>query len=327
MKRREFTALLFGAVAQPSLVIAQIHHTPQIGVLSVFAENDPEGRRRMAAFVQRLQELGWQDGRNVKIEFRWAGGDPERTRAYVAELVGLSPNVIFVNHALAMPLLRQETHSIPIVFVQISDPVAAGFVESLARPGGNMTGFSNAEFSWGEKMLEVLKEIAPNVSHVRVILSSEQVAQLGLSHSMEAVASSLKTEVTVTGVHDAMEIENAIDAAGRSANGGLIVLASGVTNAHRKTIIALAARHRLPALYPFRYFVMDGGLISYGTDPAEQYRQGAGYVDRILRGERAADLPVQQPIKFELVINRKTARALGLDVPPQLLATADEVIE
>ena len=327
MKRRNFIALLFGAVARPSSSIAQTHHLPQIGVLSVFAENDPEGRRRMAAFVQRLQELGRQDGRNVKIVFRWAGGDPERTRTYVAELVGLNPDVIFVSYALAMPLLRRETHSIPIVFVQISDPVAAGFAESLARPGGNMTGFSNAEFSWGEKMLEALKEIAPNVSHVRVILSPEQVAQVGISHSMEAVASSLKTELTVTGVHDAIEIENAIDAAGSSSNGGLIVLANGVTNAHRKMIIALAARYRLPALYPFRYFVMDGGLISYGTDPAEQYRQGAGYVDRILRGEKAADLPVQQPTKFELVINRKTAKTLGLEIPPTLLSIADELIE
>ena len=328
MRRREFISLLGGAAAWPLAARGQqADQTRRIGVLTLFSKDDPEGQRRVTALQQRLQELGWGDGRNVRMELRWADGDPDRARFYAGELVGMKPDVIFINHALVLPLLRQETHTIPIVFVQIADPVADGLVANLAQPGGNMTGFTTGEYAMGGKKLEVLKEMARDLAHVTVILDPRQSTHVGVAHAIEAAAPALRVNVTVVGARDGADLERAIAAAAREPNGGLIVFASSVTNAHRHEVIELAARHWLPAIYDYRYFVAEGGLASYGHDPAEQYRQAAIYVDRILRGAKPAELPVQNPTNHELVINLKTAKALGLDVPASLLARADEVIE
>ena len=296
-------------------------------MLSPFAESDPEAQANVTAFRQALRKLGWTDGRNVRLDYRWGSADAERIRAYAIELVGLKPDVILVSTSLALQPLQQETRSIPIVFAQITDPVGSGFVASLAYPGGNITGFTPAEFSMYGKSLEVLKEVAPHVTRVAVILNPDQIPQAGMWRAIEAAAPSFRVQLTAAGARNAAEIEHAIDAFARESNGGLIVLPSPVTEGNRKLIITMAARHRLPAVYAFRFFVTDGGLISYGVDLADQYRQAAAYVDRILRGEKPAELPVQQPTKFELVVNLKTAKAVGLDVPPPLLGRADEVIE
>jgi putative ABC transport system substrate-binding protein len=294
MKRREFITLLGGAAAWPLAARAQqADQTRRIGVLTVFSKDDPEGQRRVTALQQRLQELGWVDGRNVRMELRWAGSDPDRARFYAGELVGMKPDVIFINHALVLPLLRQETRTIPIVFVQVPDPVADGLVASLAQPGGNMTGFTTGEYAMGGKKLEVLKEIARDLARVTVIVDPRQSNQVGVAHAIEVAAPALHVNVTVAGARDGSDLERAIVAAAREPNGGLIVVANSVTNAHRHEAIELAARHRLPAIYDFRYFVAEGGLASYGHDPAEQYRQAAVYVDRILRGAKPAELPVQ----------------------------------
>jgi putative tryptophan/tyrosine transport system substrate-binding protein len=328
MKRREFITLLCGAAAWPLAARAQqADQTRRVGVLTVFSKDDSEGQRRVTALQQRLQDLGWVDGRNVRMELRWAGGDPDRARFYAGELVGMKPDVIFINHALVLPLLRQETHTIPIVFVQVADPVADGLVASLAQPGGNMTGFTTGEYTMGGKKLEVLKEVARDLARVTVILDPRQSTQVGVAHAIEAAAASLHVNVTVAGARERADLERAIAAAGREPNGGLIVLASAVTNAHRREIIELAARHRLPAIYDFRYFVTEGGLASYGHDPAEQYRQAAVYVDRILKGAKPDELPVQNPTNYELVINLKTAKALGLTIPESFLLRTNEVIE
>jgi putative tryptophan/tyrosine transport system substrate-binding protein len=328
MKRREFITLLGGAaLGWPRVARAQGEQVRRIGVLTVFSQGDPEGQRRVTALLQRLQELGWTDLRNVRIEFRWPGGDPDRARFYAGELVGMKPDVIFVNNALVLPLLRQETHTIPIVFVQVADPVADGIVASLAQPGGNITGFTTGEYAMGGKKLEVLKEAARDVAHVTVILDPRQSAQVGVAHAIEAAAPSLHVRVTLAGVRDGADVDRAIAAASREANGGLIVFASAVTNAYRRQLIELATRHRLPAIYDFRYFVAEGGLASYGHDPAEQYRQAAAYIDRILKGAKAGDLPVQNPTKYDLVINLKAAKALGLTIPESFLLRADELIE
>jgi putative tryptophan/tyrosine transport system substrate-binding protein len=296
MRRREFIALLGGgALGWPRVARAQGEQVRRIGVLTVFSQGDPEGQRRVTALLQRLQELGWTDLRNVRIEFRWPGGDPDRARFYAGELVGMKPDVIFVNNALVLPLLRQETHAIPIVFVQVPDPVADGLVASLAHPGGNITGFTTGEYALGGKKLEVLKEAARDVARVTVILDPRQSNQIGISRAIEAAAPSVHVRVTVAGARDGADLERAIAEAAREPNGGLIVFASAVTNAHRREIIELAARYRLPAIYDFRYFVAEGGLASYGHDPAEQYWQAAGYIDRILKGAKAGDLPVQNP--------------------------------
>jgi putative ABC transport system substrate-binding protein len=264
MKRREFITLLGGAAAWPLSAPAQGEQTHSIGVLTVFSKGDPEGQRRVTALLQRLQELGWTNGRNVRIELRWAGGDPDRSRFYAGELVGMKADVIFVNNALVLPLLRQETRTTPIVFVQVADPVADGTVASLAKPGGNITGFTTGEYAIGGKKLEVLKEVAPHVVRVTVILDPRQSNQIGVSGAIEAAAPSLQVHVTVVGVRDGADIERAIAVAAREPNAGLIVLASGVTNAHRRVVIQLAAQHGLPAIYDFRYFVTEGGLASYG---------------------------------------------------------------
>jgi putative ABC transport system substrate-binding protein len=325
VRRREFITLIGGAATWPLAAHTQSSPMRRIGVLNPFAENDPE-HTNVAAFQQALEKLGWTNGGNVRIDYRWGGADPARIRAQAKEIVAFKPDVILVSTALALQPLLQETRSIPMVVTRIVDPVGAGFVASLARPGGNLTGFTVAEFSMFGKLLEVLREIAP-VTHVAVIHNPDQAPQLGMWRAIEAAAPSLRVKLTAAGVRDVAGIERAIDQFAREPNPGLIVLPSPVTEGNRKLIIALAARHRLPAAYAFRHFVADGGLISYGVDLADQYRQAASYVDRILRGEKPGDLPVQQPTKFELVLNLKTAKTLGLDVSPMLLGRADEVIE
>jgi putative ABC transport system substrate-binding protein len=329
VRRREFIALLGGAsLAGPFAARAQQpSRIPRIGLLNAFGEDDPDVQANITAFRQTLQKLGWTDGRNVRIDYRWGAADPERIRAHVKELVGLNPDVMLVSSTLALQPLLQETRSIPIVFTQVVDPVGAGLVASLARPGGNVTGFTVAEFSMFGKLLEVLKEAAPYVTRMAVILNPDQRPQTGILRAIEAAAPSFRVQVTAVGARDVAELERAIDQFAREPNAGLLVLPNPVTIGNRKLLIAMAARHRLPAAYPFRHFVEDGGLVSYGINLADQFRQAASYVDRILRGEKPAELPVQQPTKFELMINLKTAKALGLDVPATLLARADEVIE
>jgi putative tryptophan/tyrosine transport system substrate-binding protein len=292
-----------------------------------FAENDPEAQTNITVFRETLQKLDWTDGRNLHIDYRWGGSDPERIKGYAIELVGLKPDVILVSTGQVLQPLRQETRSIPIIFTQIVDPVQNGFVASLAHPGGNITGFTSFEASvWG-KSLEVLKEVAPHVAHVAVILNPDQAPQAGMWRAVEAAAPPLGVTATATPVHNAAEIERAVNVFAREPNGGLIVLPSGPTVVHRELIIALAARHHLPAIYPYRHFVADGGLMCYGNDLADQYRGAAAYVDRILRGEKPANLPVLQPTKFELVINLTTAKALGLTIPASILSLADQLIE
>jgi putative tryptophan/tyrosine transport system substrate-binding protein len=300
---------------------------PKIGVLTGFAAGDPEAERRISAFLEELRKLGWEDGRNVRIGFRWGAGSSERIMAYVTELVAEAPDVILANSALVVEPLARATRTIPIVFVQVTDPVGAGWVASLAHPDRNMTGFTNAEFGMGGKMLELLKEIAPRVDRVLVILGQEQMPQFGLWRAIEAAAPALGVQARAASVHSAGEIEREINATVQQPNAGIIVLPNPVTNVHRDLIIALAAQHRLPAIYAYRYFVSSGGLISYGIDPTDQYRRAASYVDRILKGQKPGDLPVQQATRFDLVINLKTANELGLAVPPTLLARSDEVIE
>jgi putative tryptophan/tyrosine transport system substrate-binding protein len=288
------------------------------------AADDAEGQGRVAAFQQALQQLGWTDGRNVRIDYRWAGGDTGRFRRYAEELLALAPDVVLASATPSVQALQQATRAVPIVFANVGDPVAAGIVDSLARPGGNVTGFTYFEFGFGAKWLELLKEIAPRARRVAVLRDlTVGTAQLS---AIQAVAPSFNVELSVVGVRDASEIERSVTAFARSSNGGMIVTASTSAVVHRKLITMLAARHGLPAVYSFRYFVTAGGLISYGPDTIDPLRRAAGYVDRILKGEKPADLPVQAPVKYELVINLKTAKALGLDIPPTLHARADEVI-
>jgi ABC-type uncharacterized transport system substrate-binding protein len=325
-KRREFITLLGGAAAVWSLAARaqQPERMRRIGVLTNLAENDPEERRRMAAFLQALQKLGWRDGDNVRIDYRVALGKVDNARKYAAELVALAPDVILASGSVSTGALFDATSTVPIVFAHVPDPVGAGFVESLTRPGGNVTGFSPFEYAMAGKWLEL---IAPGVTRVGVLRDRAIAAGTGQFGAIEAAAASFGIELSPMGVRDADEIERAITAFARGSNRGLIVTASPLAVLHRDLIITLAARHKLPAVYFERFFVSGGGLICYGTNYPDQYRRAAGYVDRILKGERPADLPVQYPTKYELVINLKTARALGLEVPPGLLAIADEVIE
>jgi putative ABC transport system substrate-binding protein len=289
---------------------------------------DPETQARMAAFHQGLQEAGWSVGRNVRIEYRWGrAGDTGLTQRHIADMIALAPDVILAIAASTVTPLLRTTRTIPVVFVQVSDPVAAGFVASLARPGGNVTGFTLYEFSLSAKWLELLKEVAPGTTRAAVLRDPTLASGIGQFGAMQSVAPSLAIELFPIGVSDASEIEHGLVQFGTAPNNGLIVLPGAPTLLHRKLIIALAARQHLPAIYPFRYHVADGGLISYGPDSLDHYRRAASYVDRILKGEKPADLPVQAPTKYELVINLKTAKALGLEVPPTLLARADEVIE
>jgi putative ABC transport system substrate-binding protein len=328
MRRREFITLLGGAAVWPMTVRAQQpERVRRIGVLMPFEESDSDAQANITAFRQALQMLGWTDGHNVRIDHRWGGGEPERISAHASELVRLKPDVILASSPLVLQALLQETRSIPIVFTEITDPVGSGFVASLARPGGNVTGFAIAEFSMYGKSLEMLKEVAPHVARVVVLLNSEQAPQAGMWHAIEAAAPSFRVQVTAADVRGSADIEHAIESLARESNGGLIVLPNVPTIVHRGLIMALAARHRLPAVYSSRQFVTEGALISYGPDRVDQYRRAAAYVDRILRGEKPADLPVQQPTQFELAINLKTAKALGLEVPWFLQQRADEVIE
>jgi putative tryptophan/tyrosine transport system substrate-binding protein len=328
MRRREFITLVGGAAAWPLAARAQQEErVRRVGVLMNLASDDPEGRSRLAAFRDELTNLGWTIGPKVLIDERWSGGNIDRLRQNAAELLALPSDVIFTGGNAAMGVLRQATRTVPIVFIMVTDPVGAGFVESLARPGGNATGFTTFEFSTTAKELELLKEIAPKVTRVAVIRDAAAAAGLGHWSAIQAVAPSFGVELTPIDPRDTGEIERGIVAFLRGANDGLIVTLSTLAAVHRDLIVALVARHRLPTVYPVRYFVTGGGLISYGLNTIDPARRAASYVDRILKGEKPTDLPVQQPTKFELVINLKTARALGLTVPPSLLARADEVIE
>jgi putative tryptophan/tyrosine transport system substrate-binding protein len=328
MRRRKFITLLGGAaVAWPLAARAQQRERMRrIGVLIAFTSDDPEGQARLMAFAQGLQELGWTVGRNVRIDTRWAAGDADLYRRYAAELIALAPDVILANGGPALGPLQQATRSIPIVFVNVADPVGGGFVASLARPGGNSTGFTLFEYNTSGKWLELLKEIAPRVTRAAVIRDPTSTSGIGQFAAIQGAAGSLGVELSPIDVRDAGEIERAVTAFARAPNGGLIVTSAG-SAVRRNLIITLADRQRLPAIYPYRYFVTSGGLISYGPDIVDQYRRAAGYVDRILKGEKPADLPVQAPTKYELVLNLKTAKALGLDVAPMVLARVDEVIE
>jgi putative ABC transport system substrate-binding protein len=328
MKRREFIAFIGGAAAWPLAARAQQSgRIRRLGVLMGTAESDPEIQARVNAFRQRLQELGWTDGRNIRIDYRFAAGDPIRLRAYAAELVGLAPDVMFVSSPPTLRVLREQTHTIPIVFVGVADPAGASFVESLARPGGNLTGFTNFEFSIAGKWLELLKEFVPHISRAAVLQNPTNPTAAGYLRVVDAAARSMAVQVTTVAAHDAAEIERAINTVAHDSNDGLIVLPEISTTHNRELIVALAARHRLPAIYPFRYFAEIGGLISYGPEQLVDFREAARYVDRILRGAKPVDLPVQAPTRNEVVINLKTAKALGLDVPWFLQQRADEVIE
>jgi putative tryptophan/tyrosine transport system substrate-binding protein len=327
--RRKFLAALGGAAMAWPLAVRAQQGEPmrRIGVLTNLAADDPEVQVRNTAFAQALAQLGWTVGQNLRIEYRWAAGDYERIRRYAAELVALAPDVILATGAAGVAPLLHATRTVPVVFVLVPDPVGAGFVDSLARPGGNATGFVQYEYGISGKWLELLKEIAPGVTRVAVLRDTTTTAGQGQVGAIQAVAPSFGLEVTPTNVRDTGEIERAIAAFARTSRGGLIVTGSALTLFHRDLIVMLAARYKLPTIYFQRIFVVSGGLISYGIDVIDQYRRAAGYVDRILRGEKPSDLPVQAPTKYELVINLKTARALGLEVPPTLLARADEVIE
>jgi putative ABC transport system substrate-binding protein len=329
MRRRQFITLLGGAAAAWPLAAhaQQAERIRRIGVLMSLAADDPEGQARMAAFLQGLQQLGWIDEHNVRIDTRWTAGNADNVRKYAAELVALAPDVILSPGSFTVGPLLGATRSVPIVFVHVPDPVGAGFVDSLARPGGNATGFTQFEYSTTGKWLELLKEIAPGVTRAAVIRDPAITAGIGQWSAIQAVATSLGVEVSPVNVRDGGEIERTIMAFARGAKGGLIVTGSALAAVHRNLIITLAARHKLPAVYFDRNFVIGGGLISYGPDLYDMYRRAAGYVDRILKGEKPADLPVQASTKYELVVNLKTAQALGIVIPPSLLARADEVIE
>ena len=329
IRRREFIALLSGAAAWPITAHAQQREQMRrIGVLISSTGNDPQGRRQIASFLRGLRDLGWVEDQNVRIDFRFLGEEPSHLKNYAAELVALKPDALLASGPTAVVALQHESMTIPIVFTQVNDPVGAGLVKTLARPGGNATGFTPTEFSIGGKMLEVLRDLVPDVKQVGVVLDPKLSDQIGMQSAMEAVAPRFGLRLQQLGVaDDPAPIENLIGSFARHQNGGLIVLANRNTILHRNPIIVAAAKHRLPTIYSYRYFVEDGGLASYGADLLGLYKRAASYVDRILKGERPADLPVQQPTQYELIINMKTAKALDLDVPPTLLARADEVIE
>ena len=309
------------AHAQPSV------GTRHIGVLTYLEENDPQSKIYLDAFVQTLQKLGWTGGRNLRIDNRWTGGDPERARKYAAELVALAPDVILAAGGRMLGPLQGATHTIPIVFVEVSDAVAAGFVKSLAKPGGNATGFTHFEFDISTKWLELLKQVAPRMTRTAVLRDPNNPSGTAQFGAIQAVAPSLGVEASPIGLNNAREIEDGLKEFGREPNGGVIVTPNGLAIIHRQSIIQTTTRMKLPAIYPFRFFVTDGGLISYGPDVVDQYRRAAGYVDRILKGQKPADLPVQRSTKVDLVVNLKTAGALGLTVPQNLLTSADAVIK
>jgi putative tryptophan/tyrosine transport system substrate-binding protein len=328
MQRREFITLLGGAVALPLAARAQdSERMRRIGVLMPGTADDAEYQARMAAFLQGLQQLGWSDGRNVRIDIRYAAGDANLIRKYAAELIALAPDVILAPGSTSLGPLLQATRTVPIVFTTILDPVGAGFVDSLARPGGNATGFIAFEYGLSGKWLELLKQIAPSLTRVAILRDPATAAGIGQFAAIQSVAPSFGVELRPIDIREADGIERAVTTFAGSSNGGLIVTAGSGSAIHRDLIIMLAARHKLPAVYSAHHFVTGGGLISYGPDRVDQYRQAAGYVDRILKGEKPGDMPVQAPTKYELAINLKTAKALGLTVPLALLASADQVIE
>jgi putative ABC transport system substrate-binding protein len=328
MRRRTFIAGLGGAAASWPVVARaqQSDGVRLVGLLNILGSDDPEAQERRVVFEQTLLQLGWTVGRDLKIEARQVGNDLDRLRRYAAEIVALSPDVILSIGSVTVAPLQQATRSIPIVFMNVPDPVGAGFVQSMSHPGGNITGFSNFEYSMSGKWAELLKQIAPNVNRALVFRDPTTAAGVGQFGAIRSVAQSLGLELTPIDVRDNDEIERTVAAFARSANGGVIVPPGG-TAARRKLIISLAARYKLPSVYPYRYYIVDGGLISYGPNTHDPVRRAAGYVDRILKGEKPADMPVQAPTKYELIINLKTAKALNLEVPQSLLARADEVIE
>jgi putative tryptophan/tyrosine transport system substrate-binding protein len=329
MRRRDFIAGIAGSAAVCSFAARaqQSERMRRIGVLMSTGAEDPEGQSRLAAFLQGLQSFDWAVGRNLQIDIRWTASNADSTRKYAAELITLAPDVILATGGSVVGPLLQTTRTVPIVFTLTPDPVGAGFVSTLARPGGNVTGFTSTEYGMSGKWLQLLKEVAPQVTRAAVLRDSAEAQGIGQFAVMQSVGPSLGIEVSPISVRDAVEIERAVTAFAHSSNGGMIVPGGGLALRHRELIIALAARHRLPAVYFLRLFVKAGGLISYGADSLDPHRRAAGYVDRILKGEKAAELPVQNPTKYELVINLKAANALGLDIPPTLLARADDVIE
>jgi putative ABC transport system substrate-binding protein len=328
VRRREFITLLGGAaIVWPLTARAQQdQRVRRIGVLSALAEDDPESLARREAFEQALKALNWTNGSNLRIDYRWAATDPERIRKLATEIIALEPDVVLTSGSIVVPPMMQATRTIPIVFVQVIDPVGSGFIKSLARPGGNITGFTQFEYSLAAKWVELLKQIAPQVTRAAVIRDPTRGPGIGQFAVVQAVAPSLGMELSAINALDVSEMESTVAEFARSPNGGLVVTVGG-TAFHRNEIIALAAKHRLPAVYPYSYFVRGGGLISYGPDTIDQFRRAADYIDRIFKGEKPANLPVQTPTKYNLAINLKTAKVLGLTVPPQLLARADEVIE
>ena len=333
LKRRELITLIGGAASAPVLLLPLAAHGRQdgpmrrVGVLMGLAANDPESQARLAAFAQGLQQSGWSISQNLRIDYRWGAGDADNMRKYAAELVALAPDVILAHSSAAVAPLLQANRTVPVVFTLVADPVGAGFVRSLAHPGENVTGVTNFEFAMSGKWLELLKEIAPNVKLAAVLRESGIAAGPGQFGAIQAVAPVLGVDVRPVDVREAGAIERDITAFAQASNGGLIVTGSPAASVHRELIIGLAARHRLPAVYNSGFYATSGGLLAYGPNFVDQFRRAAGYVDRILKGERPGDLPVQAPTKLELIINLKTAEALGLTVPPMLLARADEVIE
>jgi putative ABC transport system substrate-binding protein len=329
MRRREFIRLIGGAAAAWPLAARaqQPEGLRRIGILMNLAADDPQGKARVAAFVQVLEQLGWIDGRNMRIDIRWVAGNSADARKYAAELIALAPDVTLASGAMTLGPLHEASRTVPIVFAQVTDPVGAGYVASLSRPGGNATGFTTFEYGISGKWLELLKQIAPRVTRAAILRDSTLMTSMSQFAAIQSVAPSLGVELSPIDTRKPDEIERAVTAFAHGANGGLIVVAGTSAIIYRDLIITLAARQRLPAVYPYRYYVTGGGLSAYGPDVIDQYRHAAGYVDRILKGEKPADLPVQAPTKYELVINLKTAKALGLTVPPSVLARADEVIE
>jgi ABC-type uncharacterized transport system substrate-binding protein len=328
MRRRDLLKLVgLIALLWPVPSFAQpLLSARRVGVLTYLKENDPQSKIYLDAFVQALQELGWSVGRNLRVDYRWTGSDAERARKYAADLVALAPDAILVAGGGMLGPLQRATHTIPIVFVQVADAVGGGFVKSLAKPGGNATGFTNFEFDISTKWLELLKQIAPRMTRTAVLRDPNNPSGTGQFGAIQAVAQSLGVEASPIGLSDAREIEAGLNEFGREPNGGVIVTPNGLAIVHRDLIIRTATRMKLPAIYPFRFFVTEGGLISYGPDVVDQYRRAAGYMDRILKGQKPADLPVQRSTKVDLVVNLKTANQIGLTIPPNVLARADKVI-